>query len=115
VTDQPTAETLIEPDHPATAQAATDQLRADANGWRLKAIRRAVTASRLRGTIDACLDLADEPVTDRTAWGDGYRAGIADLREVLREFGHLQPDASGQWLRAGTRDLSIPDQPQEQP
>jgi hypothetical protein len=80
-----------QPDHPDAAQAATEQLRADANTWRLKAIRRALTASRLRGTIDACIDLADEPVTDRTAWGDGYRAGIADLREVLREFGHLEP------------------------
>jgi hypothetical protein len=113
VTATPTRTT---PDSAATSSdtAATDQLRADANAWRLKAIRRALTASRLRGTIDACIDLADEPVTDRTAWGDGYRAGIADLREVLREFGHLQPAASGEWLHAGTSDLSTPDQPQEQ-
>jgi hypothetical protein len=72
-----------------------EQLRADANAWRHKAIRRALAISRLRGTIDACTDLASEEITARTEWGDGYRAAIADLREVLREFGHLQPGAGG--------------------
>lgn len=88
----------------------TDQLRADAETWRRKAIRRALTISRLRGTIDALTDLADEPVTDPGPRGDGYRAAIVDLREVLREFGHLEAPhpAAGEWLHAGTRDLSIP-------
>ncbi|MER5875504.1 hypothetical protein ABT119_06185 [Streptomyces sp. NPDC001910] len=66
-----------------------DQFRADAEAWRHKAVRRALTISRLRGTIDACIDLVDEAVTDRSPRGDGYRAAISDLREVLQEFGHL--------------------------
>jgi hypothetical protein len=73
-----------------------EQLRADANAWRHKAVRRALAISKLRGTIDACIDLADEPVTDRTGWGDGYRAAIGDLREILREFGHLQLAAAAE-------------------
>jgi hypothetical protein len=71
-----------------------DQLRADAETWRRKAISRALTISRLRGTIDALTDLADEPVTDPGPRGDGYRAAIVDLREVLREFGHLDREAA---------------------
>lgn len=74
----------------ATATAPDpDQFRADAEAWRQKAVRRALTISRLRGTIDACIDLVDEAVTDRSPRGDGYRAAISYLREVLQEFGHL--------------------------
>ncbi|MFE4818576.1 hypothetical protein ACFRFU_19515 [Streptomyces sp. NPDC056704] len=73
----------------ASGDTADNPLRADANAWRHKAIRRALTISKLRGTIDAVTDLAHEEITARTEWGDGYRAAIADLREVLREFGQI--------------------------
>lgn len=100
------------------ATPAVDQLRADANAWRRKAIRRALAISRLRGTIDACIDLADEKITDPGPRGDGYREAIGDLREVLREFGHLDGDGAAAteatepapWLLAGTRDARIPEQ-----
>lgn len=71
-----------------------DQLRADANEWRRKAIRRSLTISRLRGTIDALTDLADEKITDPGARGDGYREAIGDLREVLREYRHLDGETA---------------------
>jgi len=63
----------------------------DAETWRRKAVRRALRISRLEGTIQAVTDLASEEITARTEWGDGYRAAQADLREALREFGHLPP------------------------
>ncbi|GAB2718363.1 hypothetical protein [Streptomyces bullii] len=63
-------------------------LRQQAERWRHKAIRRAIHISKLTGTLQAVTDLASEEITARTEWGDGYRAAIADLREVLREFGH---------------------------
>lgn len=94
-----------------------DQLRADANEWRRKAISRALTISRLRGTIDALIDLADEKITDPGPRGAGYSEAIGDLREVLREYGHLDGETAAteatqpaNWLTAGTRDLSIPEQ-----
>ncbi|WP_107500216.1 hypothetical protein [Streptomyces swartbergensis] len=92
-------------------QSEVDHLREQAEAWRRKAVRRAIRISKLQGTLQAVTDLASEEITARTEWGDGYRAAIADLQEVLREFGHLPvtvPASSGEWLRAGTRDLSIP-------
>lgn len=94
------------------------RLRQESEAWRRKAIRRALGISKLQGTIHAVTDLASEEITARTEWGDGYRAAIVDLQEVLREFGQIDQPAkasSGKWLHAGTRDLSIPDQTQEQP
>lgn len=82
------------PDNAATSSDGADNpLRADAEGWRHKAIRRALTISKLQGTIHAVTDLASEEITARSEWGDGYRAALADLQEVLREFNQLQPAA----------------------
>lgn len=64
-----------------------DAYRQQSEEWRRKAVRRAIHISKLQGTIQAVADLASEQITARTEWGDGYRAAIADLREVLREFG----------------------------
>lgn len=98
------------PDNPATSSDTADneQLRADAEAWRHKAVRRALAISKLRGTIDACTDLADEPVTDRTGWGDGYRAAIGDLREVLREFGHIEAGAEQAATETETTPTTAP-------
>ncbi|MFE9432377.1 hypothetical protein ACFYNA_15465 [Streptomyces sp. NPDC006640] len=71
-----------------------EQQRVQTEEWRRKAVSRALTISRLRGTIDALIDLADDNVTDQTPWGDGYRAGNTDLREVLREYGHLDSETA---------------------
>lgn len=68
----------------------TDQQTAEV--WRRKAVRRAIRISRLEGTIQAVTDLANEEIPQGTDWSVGYRAALADLREVLREFGH-QPAA----------------------
>ncbi|MET7429595.1 hypothetical protein ABZT16_11435 [Streptomyces flaveolus] len=74
------------------SEQTTDELRQQAEGWRHKAVRRAIQISKLTGIIQAVTDLASEEITARTEWGDGYRAAIADLQEVLREFGHPVPD-----------------------
>jgi hypothetical protein len=66
----------------------------EAEEWRHKAVRRAIRISRLEGTIQAVTDLANEEIPQGTDWSVGYRAALADLREVLREFGH-QPAGSG--------------------
>jgi hypothetical protein len=74
---------------PAVSRDA--RLRQESEAWRRKAVRRALAVSKLQGTIQAVTDLASEEITARTEWGDGYRAAIADLQEVLREFGCIEP------------------------
>ncbi|RSS11378.1 hypothetical protein [Streptomyces sp. WAC08401] len=72
---------------PAPVVDTTD-VRQQAETWRRKAVRRALTISKLTGTLQAVTELASEEITARTEWGDGYRAAITDLQEVLCEFGH---------------------------
>lgn len=72
-----------------------DALHEQSEAWRRKAISRALRISKLTGSIQAVTDLANEEITARTGWGDGYRAALADLREVLREFGHLDEPKEG--------------------
>jgi hypothetical protein len=85
------------PDNPATSRDAADNsLRAESEAWRRKAVRRALAVSKLQGTIQAVTDLASEEITARTEWGDGHRAAIADLQEVLREFGCIKPAEAGE-------------------
>ncbi|MFF1684628.1 hypothetical protein [Streptomyces sp. NPDC058254] len=79
---------------PATA-AAFEQLRAESDAWRRKAIRRALGTSKLRGAIEGCRDLISEDITRSDAWGDGYREAISDLREILAAFGQLEPTPDG--------------------
>jgi len=60
-----------------------EQLRAQANAWRLKAIRRAIRLGRHESTLQAVREMATEEVTPQNGWGDGYRQALADLNELL--------------------------------
>jgi hypothetical protein len=86
---------------PSTPAAQPDE-RQQLEDWRRKAVRRALRISKLEGTIQAITDLAAEEITARNDWGDGYRAAITDLQEVLREFGHLPATADTASLTPST-------------
>lgn len=75
--------------HLDAAEKERDQLRADAEAWRRKAIRRGLDGGRARHAIEGVRYLAGEDITARTDWGDGYRAAMHDLREVLTAYGQL--------------------------
>lgn len=69
--------------------ADTEQRRTDPAGeWRRKAVRRAIRLARYTGAVQGLHVLAGE-LDDRTEWGDGYRAAVDDLRELL---GDAWPD-----------------------
>lgn len=82
-------EDLLNEEQPADTEptGAASDLREQSESWRRKAVRRALHVSKLQGTVQAVADLASEEITARTEWGDGYRACLTDLQEVLREFG----------------------------
>jgi hypothetical protein len=81
----------VRPDQPEQAATEATDLRQESEAWRRKAVRRAICISKLEGTIQAVTALASEEITARTEWGDGYRTALADLQDVLREFGHQPP------------------------
>lgn len=60
-----------------------EQLRAETNAWRRKAIRRAIRLGRHESTLQAIREYATEEVTQQDGWGDGYRQALADLAEIL--------------------------------
>lgn len=84
----------------------TDQQ--DAEVWRRKAVRRALRISKLEGTIQAVTDLANEEIPQGTDWSVGYRAALADLREVLKEFGHrADADAGPSTAECAANDRQV--------
>ncbi|MEV7364284.1 hypothetical protein [Streptomyces sp. NPDC091299] len=95
-------------DAPAATEAAEPDARQQAEAWRRKAVRRALKISKLQGTLAAVTDLASEQITARTEWGDGYRAALADLQEVLREFEPPAPDAGPTVAQAAADDRLWP-------
>jgi hypothetical protein len=72
-------------------------------------------AHKARRAKEHQLDGIRRALCDVGAMRDDDPYSHADLEDVIRQMFTLpMPPASGQWLRAGSHDLSIPDQPQEQ-
>jgi hypothetical protein len=105
-------EARITPDNPATSSDTADNPLREGIATAEHRLRLAHEARRAK---EHQLDGIRRALCDVGAMRDDDPYSHADLEDVIRQvFTPPLPVASGEWLRTGTRDLSIPGQPQEQ-